>query len=208
MEIDNRNQVKNLLKFGEDTYYYLQIIQRKKENPDLPKQEIKRWRLFITSLKTLTECDPYIEFICKNFNARAYISILPRSLENFALKNLISFAEVIKNKSYSQCFRTSDKIALDSETIKWKGVIPRSRLLLDFDGPSLDRTETKRYLTEKGFVIEDIIPTKNGFHVICENCNPSRLLGVTMGKDLIVKDDKVEFTLIRTCNTVYFASMP
>lgn len=209
--LDNREAVKKLLRFdkkSKEIFYYLQIIQRKKENPDLNVPEIKRWRLFISDPKSLEKSDKYIEFLCKSMNARAYLSVLPRSLKKYSTEVIKSYLLRIEENNYDQCFRIGDKIALSDKIVQWKGVLDKSRLLLDFDEPQENKDGVKLNLEEKGFVIESILPTKNGFHIIVENCNPEFLLKGTKGTGGTgdIECDGLKFTVIRQCNTVYYAA--
>lgn len=214
MELDNREKVRNLLRFGKDTYYYLQILQRKKENPELALSEIKRWRLFITSPSVLDRADSYIEFLCKNLNARAYISVVPRNLEKYCKETAKEYINHLCTDEYSQVFRIGDRVALSDKTVKWRGVIPCSRTLLDFDMKSLEKEDARRFLEEEGKIkVEEIIPTKNGFHVICENHNTktkfpdaeTRSNGdVTVYSKIL--GECVTYTMIREANTIYYAS--
>ena len=48
---DNIEKIKSLLKFKEGIFYYVQVIQRKKENPELDTSDIKRYQTFTTSQK-------------------------------------------------------------------------------------------------------------------------------------------------------------
>ena len=51
-QVNNFDKIKPLLVFEEGvTYYFIQVIQRKKENPDLPKSEIQRGFWYITSIE-------------------------------------------------------------------------------------------------------------------------------------------------------------
>ena len=202
--LDNREKIRSLLSFKPGIFYYLQIIQRKKENPDLSLPEIKRWRLYVTDRKTLDSADEYIEFLCKSLNARAYISILPRDLKKYSVEVLREIVDRIEQDNYKNIHRIGDKVALSEKVMRWKGIIPKSRLLLDFDNPPSNPVPL---LTEKGFVVEETIPTKNGIHVVVENCSPELKLGLdykaTNGE---VKIKDLEFTIIKHSSTLYYAA--
>ena len=51
--IDNYAQIVPLLKFEEGTFYYLQVLQRKKDNPEMSWQTKQRYFKFIRTLEEL-----------------------------------------------------------------------------------------------------------------------------------------------------------
>lgn len=59
MTVDNSKDIVNLLNFKvspkgkPEIYYFVQVIQRRKENPDLPLQEIQRYAWWVTDLEVL-----------------------------------------------------------------------------------------------------------------------------------------------------------
>ena len=209
MILDNIDQVRSLLKFNSNTYYFIQVIQRRKENPGLKKSEIQRGYWYITSLEDLDIHIVKIKFLCLSYNARAYVSLIPRSLEKFAKQCIIKFGERVYNNDYTNVFNIQQKVALSSKTIE-SGVFKKPYWILDIDdsSDSVDRL-IKRL---PNLIVVAKVPTINGFHLIVECFNPVKEL-VTAGftnikgrEDFILDNEKLKFTLIKTCNTILYAA--
>ena len=93
--IDNFDKVKNILKFDDsDKFYFVQIIKRFKDNPNMDKngnyhaggEYLDSWKIF--SYDELDALKPEIIRLCTKYNARAYITINPRS--NIQIKSYLS----------------------------------------------------------------------------------------------------------------------
>ena len=86
--INNFEQIKKLLEFrSEDDFYFLQILQRKKDHPagkvngtNNNSRLIKAY--FIKSIEHLEFVEPEIIELCKLFQARAGINLNRRSFKN------------------------------------------------------------------------------------------------------------------------------
>lgn len=99
--IDNLEDIIPLLKFeSEDDFYYLQILQRKKENPYIGSNSIVIKNYFISSKESLLKMYPEIKTLCNQFNARASIRLNKRSYESVAFKTLANIANSMQNKEY------------------------------------------------------------------------------------------------------------
>ena len=87
--VNNFGEIVNLLKFKSlgngkpEIYYFVQVIQRKKENPHLDCSEIQRYAWWVTDIEYLKKSWDRLRDMCDHFKARAYISITPRSLGKF-----------------------------------------------------------------------------------------------------------------------------
>jgi hypothetical protein len=74
--IDNIQLILPFLKFeSKDDFYYLQILQRKKENPQLGSNSRVIKNYYITSEKYLLDRYNEIKKLCEVFNARAMIRL-------------------------------------------------------------------------------------------------------------------------------------
>ena len=99
--IDVYDQIKDLLVFtSEDDFYYLQILQRKKDNPDLPKNTRVIKNYFIRSIEYLEGRYSEIQQLCNVFNARAMLRLNKRSLKKTTVKTLQNIANAIANEEY------------------------------------------------------------------------------------------------------------
>lgn len=100
--IDNLDKVLPLLKFeSNDDFYYLQILQRKKENPQLGSNSRVIKNYYIASEEYLIKHYEEIKKLCEVFNARASIRLNKRSFEKVGFKAMTNLANTMMNKEYS-----------------------------------------------------------------------------------------------------------
>lgn len=100
--VDNLNLILPFLKFeSSDDFYYLQILQRKKENPQLGSNSRVIKNYYINSEEYLLEYYEEIKNLCNVFNARASIRLNKRSYEKVGFKTMTNLANTMMNKEYS-----------------------------------------------------------------------------------------------------------
>ena len=101
MTINNYAILKPLLNFdNEGEFYFLQLIKRKAENPDMPKSQRLIKNYYIYSLEYLEEHMDGICELCDYNKARAYLRLNRRQDKVVALQALKMMAENISNESY------------------------------------------------------------------------------------------------------------
>lgn len=177
---DNFEQIMKLLKFeSEDDFYHLQILKRKKEHPELGSnsQVIKTY--YIRSVEHLDAVGPEIVALCDFHGARAYINLSVRSFEMVAFHTLKKVTDIIMNRDYKSVRNAYDSVCGAYATGKEK------RWVIDLDeadqvSPLMCafieyRCEPITKLTPDGSLENskclDIIPTKNGIHLITKPFN-------------------------------------
>jgi len=105
---DNIDLIKPFLKFrNEDDFYYLQILQRKKENPTLKSNSRVIKNYYIDSIEYLERIYPEVKMLCDNFNARAMLRLNVRSFKIVGLKNIQNTGNCIANgyhKDIKKCY--------------------------------------------------------------------------------------------------------
>lgn len=172
--VDNFKQISELLTFdSEDEFYFLQILQRKKDNPGGVNGSNNSSRLikayYINSVKHLMDMKDEIIFFCKHFNARAGINLNKRSYEKTAFNTLKKVAEVMHNKNYKmvkRAWNTSCGVHNGGDKI-W---------LLDVDEPTIDPIMVS-FIDQKCQPVKLVdnkieskiiarIPSRNGWHLI------------------------------------------
>ena len=171
--INNFAQIRSLLDFPtQDTFYFLQIIKRKKEHPKMPKSVKVIATHYIYSLEKLDELEEEIKMLCTYHNARAYINLNKRSFERLAFQMLKQVTDCIMNKEYryirksynTVCGRFSDE---SGDSKKW---------IIDVD----TKDDLRFYLAEEIRKLEPnageskvitYIETKNGWHIITRPFN-------------------------------------
>src|SRR5688572_16289894 len=99
--INNFLNIHSLLDFSNsDYFYFVQIIKRRKDNLELKNQISIKDRFLISSIDEYVKLRRKIIEICDRENARAYISLNPRSYKKCAFETLKLISEDIYNESY------------------------------------------------------------------------------------------------------------
>ena len=164
---NNFNQIRDLLKFEKDYFYFIQIIQRKKENPDLGSSNRVIRSYNISSLEKFDMNKSEIIKLCETFNARAYIHLNRRKWSKITLECLRHNAELIANEQYEGIKSSFETVIgrnncepIDTKTwivdidTKDEIIIHRIAHIID---TSIKPDKPK---------IVSCIPTKNGYHLI------------------------------------------
>ena len=100
--IDVFDNIKDLLTFeNDDDFYYLQILQRKKENPHLGSNSRVIKNYYINNLEYLESRYDEIKELCNQFNARAALRLNKRSKRKVAFKTMQNMANSMMNEEYS-----------------------------------------------------------------------------------------------------------
>lgn len=164
--IDNFEQIRSLMKFENDYFYFIQIIQRKKENPNLGSNNRVIRSYMISSEEKFDKNGPEIVQMCEMFNARAYIHLNRRKWSKIALECLRHNAELIANDQHEGI-----KSSLETIIGRNNGESKDNKTwILDCDGMStpspIMMTDIDHKLLPNGLKCLHIIPTKNGCHLI------------------------------------------
>ena len=204
MKIDNFNVVQPLLEFGKDTYYFVQIIKRRKDigNEGMGVSELCLWQRFIDRPETLDRMKQEIQELCTIYNARAYIELNPRSLERWSIELTRKLLDRISMQDFTSVQRLPNKVALLEETIKTRGlkVVDRRRWMLDVDEKTTIPI-ADRWITEQEIRKVATIPTLSGAHIIIESFNYKRA-GLKLGGK--VETEGTCFILSPTSNTLLY----
>jgi hypothetical protein len=204
MKIDNFSVVQPLLEFGKDTYYFVQIIKRRKDegNEGMGVSELCLWQRFIDRPETLDRMKQEIQELCTIYNARAYIELNPRSLERWSIELTRKLLDRISLHDFTSVQRLPNKVALSEETIKTRGLkgIDRRRWMLDIDEKTTIPI-ADRWITEQGIRKVATIPTLSGAHIIIESFNYKRA-GLKLGGKVEIEGTK--FILSPTANTLLY----
>jgi len=168
--VDNLHRVLPFLEFrSPDDFYYLQILQRKKENPQLGSNSRVIKNYYIDSKEYLLKHYDEIKEMCKMFNARASIRLNRRSYEKVAYKAMINMANSMGNKEFSFIKKSYDR-AVGNGHAEPKG---NATWILDWDGDFslLDSTRIYRAVNASLPVTGEskclaYIASKTGMHII------------------------------------------
>ena len=167
--INNTKQIVELLKFrSEDDFYHLQIIKRKKENPEIGSNNYVIRSYCIRSKEQLDRKAEEISKICLDHNARAYINLNVRSFEKMAFHTLKKVADQIMNKDYASVRTAFESVCGMYGTSRDKSWV------VDIDLPEVDPAmmafiNTCDPIGESKIIAK--IQTKNGWHLITKPFN-------------------------------------
>lgn len=163
--IDNLSIIKALLNFiDEGDFYAIQIIKRKKDNPEFSSSKVIKTH-YIESIEHLDYLYGDIKKMCSLFNARAYIDIQKKNHNDVPLVMLALLANRIQCKQMKQVHLFDKAVgATKSREKRW---------IIDIDSkePIDNMISTINDISPVGNKIEAVIPTKNGFHIICKPFN-------------------------------------
>ena len=98
--VNNFQRIKQLLEFKEGEFYFLQILKRKKENPEQTGNSKVIKTYYINSMDYLDSIEEEVIDLCKFFNARAYIGLNRRSHHRVALYTLKEITDLILEEQY------------------------------------------------------------------------------------------------------------
>lgn len=175
--IDVFEQIKPFLRFeSEDDFYFLQILQRKKENPEIGSNSRVIKNYYITSLPYLEERYEEIKYLCQTFNARASLRLNKRSFKKVAFKALQNIANTMANGEYSALPKAYDRACGDGHNDSQKKWIVD---IDDKDGHYLVflNEDKEKFVTSLCEFINQCqplgeekilaqLPTKSGLHLI------------------------------------------
>lgn len=168
--VDNFDLVERLLDFeSSDEFYFLQIIQRKKDGnvtqvANNGYRTVKTY--YIYSKEQLRSKENKIKELCLRNNARAYITLNRRNANEVALASIQEYAKLVVEGNAFQGYRV-----YDSACGKTKASDHKAKWIVDVD--TKDQEELKTIMTiinscrgQKEYKIDAIIPTVHGFHLL------------------------------------------
>lgn len=172
--IDNFDIIKELLKFdSEDIFYHLQIIKRKKENPELGSNSYVVKTYYVTSAEYLELKKDEIINLCQFNNARACINLNPRSFEKIAFHTLKKVTDIIMNKDYKSVRKAYESVCGEYGNGKNKSWI------VDIDVKDMNEvtkiSDIICLIEPVGNKVISVIETKNGYHLISKPFNISKV---------------------------------
>ena len=175
MIVDNFDRVRKYLVFDRDNdpdlFYYVQIIQRRKDEGVTIKKNCKTIRsYYITSLRYWDDHIDQIKELCRTFKARAYIHLNARSWHKCVLMAFGELATYLRSNQCSSLRKLTEEMAgkyiADGAQKTW---------IVDVDSKDdnivNEISATIEDCMPEGEKIVDIIPTKNGYHLITKPFN-------------------------------------
>jgi hypothetical protein len=176
MPMNNFDQIRGMLDFSiPGTFYFLQILKRRKDNPDLGKDMIHIADYYIDSLVKYDDLKPMVIRQCEAENARAYFRLNRRDEKRVASEALKLMVEYVLSENYKPAKSVYASCAGKYPSEKNKTWI------VDLDWDGIPQGFTKEiYIDSVIFSIEAItkshkpdavqnitrIQTMNGMHLI------------------------------------------
>lgn len=151
---------------SDDDFYYLQILQRKKENELMTSNSRVIKNYYIRSPQYLLDRYEEIKKLCNLFNARASLRLNKRSFEKVGFKTMVNLANTMSNKEYQFLPKSYDRaVGANHNDAKKKWILDIDDRVL----PDLDR----RFIMDQLKSFDPIggkllahIPSKTGIHII------------------------------------------
>lgn len=177
MNIDNFEKLNKILTFeSEDDFYMLQVIKRRKENPDMDKNSIAIKTVYLHRNDQLMDLKDDLVDLAKKNNARVYLNPNRKSFKKCTLACLKEFADRISKEDYHKPYKVFDSVAgsCGSKNAVW---------VIDIDWKEIEGVDVESEFERNLYVnklcefinslqpygkdkIVLINPTKNGVHVL------------------------------------------
>jgi len=170
--VNNSKIIKYMLSFEDkDDFYFVQIFKRRKDNPDLGKDQIVLQNFYIDSWDDFNFKLPRIINICNSENARAYIRLNKRNYKKLAqhmLKRVVDISFTENCRSFRNCFDSVTGEFHSDPDKKWIVDVDNDK---DVNYEDLWSVLIKLQEEAKRKPMMKDIPTKNGLHLITRPFN-------------------------------------
>ena len=171
--IDNFEKIKEFLNFNEGEFYFLQILKRKKENPEQTGNSKVIKTYYISNFEYLNSIEEEVKSLCHFFNARAYIGLNRRNSKKVALYMLKEVTDLILNEQY-------DAVKNAYNTCCGQYTVGDKIWIVDIDDKSdsiVNKFTTAINQCQSGYdqIILGTLPTINGWHLLTRPFNLKQL---------------------------------
>jgi len=176
--MNNFENIRKMISFpDENAFYFLQILKRRKDNPDLGKDMVHIADYYIYSLDQFDELKRKIINQCNAENARAYFRLNRRDSKKVAMQVLKRTVDYITSKNYNAVKNVFASCTGESHSD------PDKTWIVDIDNVSLDFfNHSDKYNSVRELVFElqkeagkepmmTYIFTKGGIHIITRPFN-------------------------------------
>lgn len=183
--VNNTEQIRNMLSFGPDDFYFVEVIKRRKDNPDLSRSEKVIRNFYIESFENYDKLIPTIIKLSDFENARAYIRANKRNYKKLALPILKRVTDYLISGNEKSIRTVFDSVAGETHSDADK------KWIVDVDGvwyitPSetLNTFLTVLQLEAERTPMIEIVPTKSGYHIVTRPFNLQKFKEVYGGIDV------------------------
>lgn len=214
MNVNNFDLIRTLLKFDDkDDFYFLQIIQRKKDGNIVPSanngyRTIKTY--YIRSVEDFDRRKEAIIQLCEQNHARAYINLNVRSAREVALTAAKAYIDLVREDRCEQGHRVYDHVCgvTPKMGVKKKWIVDVDDLTseqVDIICEKICKCRSGRHYNAINDIYDNIIaeiPTAHGVHIITHGFDVGRfreILEQTTSINL-TKDQIKEITTVKKDN--------
>lgn len=174
--LNNFQIIRNFLDFSNpDTYYFLQLLKRRKDNPDMDRDMVVIDDIFLYSLEQYDRMQDDIIKTCNAHNCRAYFRVNKRSLKKTGLQMLKRVADLIVSENYKAIKNSYSAVSGEfhgDEDKKWIVDIDYKDYQDNLSVLAQIHTDIELLQRETGREpMMETIPTKNGYHLITRPFN-------------------------------------
>ena len=150
------------------SFFHLQILQRKKEHPELGRNSRVVKTFYVRDHDHLLKLRGDIYILCYQFQARAYINLNPRSYEKVAFGMLVKISNQILNKDFENVKNAYESVTGAASCVGQKVWV------VDIDTKDEEEIKFAKsavIVCDPGPAVLMEVPTKNGVHLITEPFN-------------------------------------
>lgn len=168
--INNFDKIRPLLKFpNENSFYFLEILKRRKENPEMERHAKLVRDYYIYSLDYFDEISGDVINLCHEHNARAYFRLNVRDAKKVAHQFLKRLSELLITEDYKAIQKSYASVVGEFHSDPDKTWVvdidePEEKFDVDFIKAKIRGIYQAHNKNEEPIVVE--LPTKNGIHLI------------------------------------------
>lgn len=160
---------------SENEFYFLQILSRKKDNPDQSKGLIVIKSYYIYSLDQFDGILSEVIKICESTNSRAYFRLNKRDDSKVGLQMIKKISDHLINGNSRSLKNVYDSVvgefSHDSDKTWLIDIDTHDREFIN--SIKVDLESLQYFAKKEPLLIE--IPSKNGVHIITRPFNPNKL---------------------------------
>lgn len=169
MAVNNVQKIRELLKFPDkNSFYFLEVLKRRKENPDLEKHAKLIRDFYIYSLEEFDVVAEKAIQLCEENNARAYFRLNMRDAKKVAFLYNKRLAELLITEDYKNIPRSYAAVVGEFHSD------PDKTWVVDVDDEDYNEAVIKMHrvadyikdLQPVGEKVVATLKTKNGIHLI------------------------------------------
>ena len=189
MIVDNTQQIRSMLNFEENDFYFLQVLKRRKDNPEMTRNMGVIKNFYIESREDYDKKIPYIIEICHKENGRAYFRLNKRNYDHLGLLLVKRALDYVMSGNPKALKNVFDSVAGEYHSDKDKTWV------VDIDWVDFEEANRKppAKLVQLLLVLQReanreplavFIPTKNGVHIITRPFNKKKFSDIYPNVDI------------------------